>query len=1024
MTENRIDQLLDIWRTAGLLPLPEQFNAEADTGSDRGYWKWADQRILLRALSAQIAAYGTESNHVDLILTAERFQQVVPDINRLREALQSERAWFDGQFDDFLAAARKASQPPRMQRLADRLDLSDVELDILRLIISAVCNSRFSRFRGRLGSLDVGEIGNLLDLEANDLFGHLASDAALIKAEVIRLEKDILGGFRSADVLIDFPMVKALRGLALTDEDLHVINGTVVGQLLQEEGLETGSARQPDKSRLEDDLDLDEDDLEDDLEDNGASDFAPEDADGFDLDDDLEPASGDGIDDRAAGEGQTSGFLTENRSDREAYASNAEYLDDHMAWFAACRNWKSLLIEGPDGISSFGEKRSYSATLRELESRAKIIRARIVRRIEVTRAAKGFTPRGEQLKAKWQLDDFEKHVLLIAAGLAASIQFREKLDSPRGLEIGDLLTLLCDSLDEQVAARRYFYKNATLVKNGLINLRGTNFGTDLLDVDVNIDQRLTDYLLGVDAESTSLVEGSHLYTPSVSVDRVVLPERIKSLILNAVQGFPAFQRERERCGLDQLLDYGRGIVMLFYGASGTGKTMMANALATLLGKKVLLINFPTIGLNSADEILKLLFREAELNDAVLFFDECDGIFQDRDANAGISLLLSELERYPGLVIMATNRPFELDEAMRRRITLPVEFPPPDAAQRAQIWKNHIPDKMRLAAVPDYQALAYRYELTGGLIKNAILAALSAAAARNPEAPEVSPEDLDGAARNQVTAKLQMTDARDRIIPRHGLNRVVLPEALRTSLLDLIDAQKARRTLISEWGFAEESAGFGATAMFHGPSGTGKTLAALAVAYELGRVVKRVNLARVVSKWVGDGAKNIEAVFDEAEHSGAVLLFDEADALFAGRSAVSSATDRYANLEVAVLLQRLEEFTGVAILTTNLFDNIDQAFLRRIHFVQAFERPGQAERERLWQLHIPDRLPLAEDVDLARLAKAYAFTGGQIRNAVLKAASRAAAAAGTRSVTQEDLMTAAKAEEKSSPAGRGIGFVPA
>jgi len=1023
MSHDRMNQLLQLWRKAGLLPAPEQFGGETALFDDAAYWKWADQRILLCALCEKIATYGTESGHLDLILTSERFQ-VVPGINRLREALENEQAWFDGQFNDYLAAARKARQPPRMLRLADRLELSAAELDILNLVIGAVCNTSFSRFRNRIGSLDVGEVGNLLNLDANDLFGHLSSAAAMIKAELIRLEKEILGGLRNSDVLIDFPIVKALRGLTLTDEDLHIINGTIVGQLLHEEGIEvdrSGDGTSP----FGTDIDRDGDEPEDFTADGDGFDFELDDADEFDPDYGSDPTYEDASsDDQSAGASPTTGFLTENRSDREAYTTNAEYLDEHMEWCAARRTWKTLLMEGPDGISSFGEKRSYSAALRELESRARIIRARIDRRLEATREDRAFTPRGEELKAKWKLDDFEKHVLLIAAGLAASIQFREKMESRRGLEIGDILTLLCDSLEDQVAARRYFYKHAALVENGLINLRGADFGTDLLDVDVTIDQRLTDYLLGVDAESTSLVEGSHLYTPKVSVDRAVLPERVKSMIMSAVEGFPAFQRERERCGLDQLLDYGRGIVMLFYGASGTGKTMMANALATMLGKKVLLINFPTIGFSAADEVMKLLFREAELNDAVLFFDECDGIFQDRGTNSGISLLLSELERYPGLVIMATNRPFELDEAMRRRITLPVEFPPPDAAQRARIWNNHIPDKLRLSAAPDFETLGYRYELTGGLIKNAILAALSAAAARNPEVPEVSPADLDAAARNQVTAKLQMTDARDRIIPRQGLNRVVLPEALRASLLDLIAAQKARRTLISEWGFPEDSTGFGATALFHGPSGTGKTLAALAVAYELGRVVKRVNLARVVSKWVGEGAKNIEAVFDEAEHSGAVLLFDEADALFAGRSAVAAATDRYANLEVAVLLQRLEEFTGVAILTTNLFENIDQAFLRRIHFVQAFERPGKTERERLWQLHIPERMPLAEDVDFQSLAAAHRVTGGQIRNAILKAASRSAAAAGTRAVSQQDLVTAAKDEEKSSPAGRGIGFVPA
>jgi SpoVK/Ycf46/Vps4 family AAA+-type ATPase len=182
---------------------------------------------------------------------------------------------------------------------------------------------------------------------------------------------------------------------------------------------------------------------------------------------------------------------------------------------------------------------------------------------------------------------------------------------------------------------------------------------------------------------------------------------------------------------------------------------------------------------------------------------------------------------------------------------------------------------------------------------------------------------------------------------------------------------------------------GVSAIFAGPSGAGKTLAASVVAGELGLALYRVDLARVVSKYIGETERNLEAVFTAAEATNVVLLFDEADALFGRRSDVSDAHDRYANLEVAYLLQRIESYDGIAILSTNLMRNIDEAFARRIDFRVLFPFPGEAERLRIWRLLWPQREQLAGDVDLAALAAEHDLSGGMIRNAVLAAAHLAA-----------------------------------
>lgn len=260
------------------------------------------------------------------------------------------------------------------------------------------------------------------------------------------------------------------------------------------------------------------------------------------------------------------------------------------------------------------------------------------------------------------------------------------------------------------------------------------------------------------------------------------------------------------------------------------------------------------------------------------------------------------------------------------------------------------------------------------------------------------------------------------MPQAGLDDLIVPPAIRQALHDLIGLAKVRRTLINEWGFTDTAErSLGATALFSGPPGTGKSLAAEAVACELGRPLRRVNAAQVMSKWVGETAQNLEAIFREARQHEAVLVFEEADTLFAGRTPVGSATDRYANLDTAVLLREMERFPGVVILTSNLPDNIDDAFRRRLRLNLVFPTPDREAREALWRRHLPARTPLAPDVSCAALA-AFPLTGAQIRNAVLKAAARTALGReAQRRVTQADLVAASEEETRTSNVPRIMGF---
>lgn len=231
----------------------------------------------------------------------------------------------------------------------------------------------------------------------------------------------------------------------------------------------------------------------------------------------------------------------------------------------------------------------------------------------------------------------------------------------------------------------------------------------------------------------------------------------------------------------------------------------------------------------------------------------------------------------------------------------------------------------------------------------------------------------------------------RIVPTRDWDDLVL-EGYRLRLVRAVaDRARHRDVVYDEWGFSPLPS-TGVTALFAGPSGTGKTLAAEIVAGSLGLDLYRIDLSQLVSKYVGETEKNLSNVFAAAEASPVVLFFDEADAILGKRSEVSDAHDRYANIEVAYLLQRLERYNGVVVLATNLANNIDPAFLRRVHVAVEFPMPEAAERLRIWQRSIPPSAP-TEDLDLAFLADRFELSGGSIANAAATGAFVAAAAGG-------------------------------
>ncbi len=309
-------------------------------------------------------------------------------------------------------------------------------------------------------------------------------------------------------------------------------------------------------------------------------------------------------------------------------------------------------------------------------------------------------------------------------------------------------------------------------------------------------------------------------------------------------------------------------------------------------------------------------------------------------------------------------------------------PPPSIAERRDAW-------VALAEIEDPGDVVAKFRLSTDQIARAVRIARIEADIAGRTALESS--HLDVGARG--ASRSALGDRAVRLTADGDWPDLVLPERQLDQLRSVGAYLRHRDQVLTEWGFERVVSGrLGLGVLFAGESGTGKTMAARVLASDLGLEIFAVNLATVVSKYVGETEQNLEAIFSAAEGSNAILLFDEADALFGRRSDVSDSHDRYANLEVAYLLQRIEAYSGAVILTTNLKQNLDAAFLRRFDFIVDFRFPEDADRRRLWRSVLPAEAPVADDIDFDfLLGDRFKLSGGAIRNCSVAAAFEAASA---------------------------------
>jgi hypothetical protein len=542
------------------------------------------------------------------------------------------------------------------------------------------------------------------------------------------------------------------------------------------------------------------------------------------------------------------------------------------------------------------------------------------------------------------LDAIDRAALVIAAAPAldrryASLFAYAQNDIGRRLPTPDLiLALVTDSRETRLAGLARFAAGAPLIRHGLVTIAEAEQARPLADRGLGVDDRIVTALLGETAPDPRIAD--HIARPPA--DLPAEPHLTAQVAAALAAG---------------------NICILFEGPVDAGQHAAVRAALAERGQRLLVVDADAVG-----GLALPLGREARLQSAALLLTTRDG---------GIERLATALAA-PDLPVFIAARPGAFDAATiaARRAVAVIAVAPPPVQRRADWWRTALPAPQAASA----SHLARQCRL-GPFAITEMLACIP------NDADIVATASAAAAARagGRLPAIARRVDAAWR------WDDLLLPERQQRQLVELADTLAHWPRVIADWGFAARTPRpQNCVAMFTGPSGTGKTMAASLVAAVGGVPLYRVDLAAVFDKYIGETEKQLDRLFDAADEAGAALLFDEADALFGKRTETQSSHDRYANLSTAYLLQRIEAHDGLVILTSNLPGNVDDAFARRLAALIAFPLPGIPERRRLWANAFPGAAPLAADLDLDAIADTFDLSGGNIRNAAIAAAYRAAA----------------------------------
>jgi hypothetical protein len=541
-----------------------------------------------------------------------------------------------------------------------------------------------------------------------------------------------------------------------------------------------------------------------------------------------------------------------------------------------------------------------------------------------------------------------------------------------GLPIDAVVAVLEALGFDPLEALGAFATEAALVSRGLVEVQGAP-GAPLLVRRASVPDRVVQFLVtGVppQPEPWMTIEARR---PADELCAVPVREGVGPTLIDAL-----------RTHLPEVLD---GEPLWIAGPESSGRKTALAAVAAEHQHNVVSVPYSAALAMPLRRLVTTLQLEAILQHAIICVHDVEPQQAPAPTEGGLAPVASDAAIATMCEWMRTSRLPVVLTAAQVPSTSQFEHAPAvvqlghaSAVDLLALWRAHLP------ALDGIEQLATRFSLPPGRVVRAATEANRIAGAAGRTA--ATADDVAQAIGASVARQVEVLGTR--IDDRPRWEDVILPEETLDGVRELIARVRHRHQVLDQWGFREKLAkGIGVAALFSGPPGTGKSLMASLIAKELGQDLYQIDLSRVVSKWIGETEKNLARVFDAAEGANIVLLFDEADALFSKRTEVKSSNDRHSNAEVNYLLQRVERFEGVCILTTNLEGSIDPAFKRRLAVRLTFQMPEKAERLQLWTRLMPSSAAIAKDVDFEALADEYELAGGNIRNAILRAAFLAA-----------------------------------
>lgn len=572
------------------------------------------------------------------------------------------------------------------------------------------------------------------------------------------------------------------------------------------------------------------------------------------------------------------------------------------------------------------------------------------------------------------LTQFESDVIIMA--LAPEIDrryervyayFNDDI-SKKSPSIETALKVLCSSREDELSAVRFFSANAPLLYFDLIRFINVNDEITFSARRFGLDERILRFISGDNNFSGALPEIAALHYPDEEFPCCRLSRKRKDDILRVITGRKA-----------QAMP-----VFWLYGNADEEKRATVFDVCKDLRLPLLTADLNDIFVETEQRsILKSLFREAILQSAVLFLKGGDRLYQyDEKSDAFRRTVLRVINDMTWITFIGADNlwiPGEPDGVYQ---WYPVEVKLPGYHERRLIWKELLNNVITDA---DIDALSGRFNFTGAQIKSVLNHSKQATNGNMPTIKDIYSSCA-------IHSNHRLSSYSKRLSNCYKWEDIVLPEDKLNQLRDILNYIRYKHVVYFRWGFEKKSAlGLGVNILFSGTSGTGKTMAASIIADELGLEIYRIDLSAIVSKYIGETEKNLNRIFRESNSGNIILFFDEADALFGKRSEVKDSHDRYANIEISHLLQKMEEHEGIVILATNLSKNIDDAFSRRMHFTVEFPFPGKYEREAIWRKMFPPSAPVSIDIDYGFLAERFKIAGGNIRNIALASAFYAAEA---------------------------------